>query len=402
MHGKRRQERQKHGVTLLLTLLLASLAGCAGRAYVYDEAPLAGLRDAAQTQADGGVTVAAAVPGRDQAAALFGVDLYAEGIQPVWLEVRNDRPDTVRYAPVSTDHDYFSPLEVAWKFRRGYSDEAEFELQKRLYLSAMPRYIRGGETRSGFVFTHLDNGAKGFNVDVHAAEDSQLFTFLLRVPGFTPDYANIDFQTIYAESDIRDLDDKAAYEALKRMPCCTTRRDGGERLPINVMLIASGGELLSSLLRSGWLETPAEESRSRSDEYFFGRPQDAIFRYETLDRGSTYELRLWFAPVLADGEHVWLGQVRHNFRIGGLRRQDADIDNARNFAAQRFIYGQAVERIAWFQGPAVVPVERLWERLTGESYFTDGSRIVLWVSGDPAAAQDIDFVGWDDPPMWKQ
>ena len=393
----------KHPASILIFALLFCLAGCGGRAYVYDESPLAGLRAAAETQSDDGVTVRAAVPGRDDTEALFGVDMYAEGIQPVWIEVTNNLERNARYAPVSTDRDYYSPLEIAWKFRGGYSDEGEFELQKRLYLGAMPRYIPPGETRSGFVFTHLDNGAKGFNVDVHSLGETHLFTFLLRVPGFTPDYANVDFAKMYEESQIRRLDDEGAYTALQNMRCCTRTEGGEDILPINVVLVASGDEILRSLLRSGWIETAAGETNSRRDEYFFGRPQDGVFRYETLDKGSSYELRLWFSPVFANGERVWLGQVRHYFRVGGaIRREDADIDNARNFAAQKFVYGQAVERIAWFQGTAVVPVSSFWDQLIGEPYFTDGMRLVLWLTGDPVAAQDIEFVPWDDPPAWTQ
>jgi hypothetical protein len=266
----------------------------------------------------------------------------------------------------------------------------------------MPRYIPPGETRSGFVFTHLDNGAKGFNVDVTTLGDSHLFTFLLRVPGFTPDYANIDFATLYDETQIRHLDDSGAYEALKQLRCCTQTGGGEDALPVNVILIAKGDELLRSLLRSGWIETAAGETSSRQDEYFFGRPQDAIFRYETLDKGSTYELRLWFSPVFQNDRRAWLGQVRHYFRIGAIRREDADIDNARNFAAQKFVYGQSVERIAWFQGTVVVPVTSFWNQLIGEPYFTDGMRLVLWLTGDPVAAQDIEYVSWDDPPAWTQ
>ena len=189
--------RQHPASILFCALLLVSLAGCGGRAYVYDNAPLDALSAAAETKADDDVTVRASVPGREDTEALFGVDLYAQGIQPVWLEITNGLEGNARYAPVSTDGNYFSPLEVAWKFRGGYSDDAEFELQKRLYLAAMPRYIPPGETRSGFVYTHLDNGAKGFNVDVHSLGSAHLFTFLLRVPGFTPDYANIDFEAMY-------------------------------------------------------------------------------------------------------------------------------------------------------------------------------------------------------------
>ena len=124
---------------------------------------------------------------------------------------------------------------------------------------------------------------------------------------------------------------------------------------------------------------------------------------ETLSsRAAACCLRLWLAPVRTNGELVWLGQVRHYFRIGGIRREDGDIDNARNFAAQKFVYGQAIDRVAWFKGDAVVPVESFWDRLIGSPYFTDGYRLALWLTGNPVAAQDIGYVNWDEPPEWVQ
>jgi hypothetical protein len=384
---------------LPVLLVVLSLAGCGGRAYVADDDALPQLAAAAETQQDRTITVSATVPGREQAKAIFGVDLYSQGIQPVWLEIANRGDAEARYAPVSTDRFYFSPLEVSWKNRGGYSADARAAMDRRFHSLAMPRYISPGETRSGFVFTHLDNGAKGFNVDVYSGRDAYLFTFLLRVPGFVPDYANVDFDAIYSPGSVDEVDGDGLYDALKLYDCCT----GEDGEPINMVLVGEGRELLRALLRSGWIETAADETGGRGDEIFLDRRQDAIFRYQSLDRGSIYELRLWLAPLVASGERVWLGQVRHFYRLGpgqGLRRFDADVDNARNFAAQKFLYGQAVRSVAWLEGAAVVPVERFWNRVVGAPYFTDGYRLVLWLSGDPVAAHDIGFRQWDKPPEW--
>ena len=173
------------GRILQLTILgICSLCvGCGGRAYLVDPVDSTGVQDRAESQIDGTVRAAAAVPGRQETAAIFGIDLYDQGIQPVWLQIENNGSEPVRYAMVSTDSDYFSPLEVAYKNRGGFSDVARKEMEQRLSALAMPRYIGPGETRSGFVFTHADRGAKGFNVDVFSSGDSMHFTYLLRVPG---------------------------------------------------------------------------------------------------------------------------------------------------------------------------------------------------------------------------
>jgi hypothetical protein len=62
-------------------------AGCGGRAYVYEPVASIEIQDRAESQLDGAARVSAAVPGREETAAIFGIDLYDQGIQPIWLEV---------------------------------------------------------------------------------------------------------------------------------------------------------------------------------------------------------------------------------------------------------------------------------------------------------------------------
>ncbi len=39
--------------------------------------------------------------------------MYKQGIQPVWLEISNNRETRVSFLPVGLDPQYFTPLEVA-------------------------------------------------------------------------------------------------------------------------------------------------------------------------------------------------------------------------------------------------------------------------------------------------
>ena len=183
----------------------ALLAGCGGRAYLYEPVENVDYRSHSETQSSGPVSVSASVLGREETQRVFGLSLYDQGIQPIWLEVENTSEEQIRYAPVGTDRFYFSPLEVAYKNRSGYSDAARMDMNMRFHSLSMPRYIGAGETREGFIFTHADEGAKGFNVDVFGSGESLHFTFLMRVPGFVPDYANIDFDTIYSSDEVRLL-----------------------------------------------------------------------------------------------------------------------------------------------------------------------------------------------------
>ncbi len=395
--------RKRYSLRLVFIACTALLAGCGGRAYVHDAFHVADARARAETQVDGPIQVSATVPGREETEAIFGIDLYDQGIQPVWLEIHNSGDTRARYALVSTDSYYFSPLEVAYKNRGGYSDEARREIERRFYKLAMPRYFDPGETRSGFVFTHAASGAKGFNVDVFSSGDSYHFTFLLRVPGFVPDYANVDFESIYREDEISRVDADALYETLKALPCCSTDADGEQTEgTLNVVLIGKGPDLLQALLRSRWMETSAAESVDAEPDFLFGRQQDATFRYESGADDSVYELRLWLAPMLFDEQRVWVGQARHQFARGVFSRFDPDVDNARGFALQNLIYGQALERLAWISGEAVSPVESFWASLTRPPFFTDGYRVVAWISGEPNSAINVRAYDWDNPPGWDK
>jgi hypothetical protein len=391
--------------SLPVLLALATLiAACGGRAYLYEPVDSGRFLSDTEIQSEGPVRVSTSVPGREETARIFGIDLYDQGIQPVWLQIENSGDSLARYAPVSTDPEYFAPLEVAYINRGGYSKEARQAMDERFHTLAMPRYITAGETRSGFVFTHADPGAKGFNVDVFSGGESYSFTFLLRVPGFEPDYARLDLENIHPDEDLASLDESALQNAVRNLPCCGGNKrgeDSGE--PINLVLIGEGEELLRALLRSGWRETSVEEAAALQPQYLYGREQDAIFRYETVGGDGFYELRFWKAPFLSGTDAVYVGLARHFFRwIGRVNRLDADVDNARNFAAQKFLYGQTLKTTAWIAGKEVVPVTSFWDSLIETPYFTDGYRIVAWLSAEPVSLFDIDVRSWDAPPRWMR
>jgi hypothetical protein len=45
-----------------------------------------------------------------------------------------------------------------------------------------------------------------------------------------------------------------------------------------------------------------------------------------------------------------------------------------------------------------VPAASFWQRLINTPYFTDGYRLVMWLSPEPLSAFDIDVRDWDPPP----
>lgn len=281
--------------------------------------------------------------------------------------------------------------------------------------TAIPRQIPAGETRSGFIYTHAKDGTKSFNVDVFYSGSGdpvyEEFTFFVNVPGFVPDHATVDWKSLYDMDSIQDVSIDQLRTELLELPCCTTNRDGsGQGQPINIVLVANGIEVLQSLLRAGWSETSYEKDDKylNNIEYLFGRPPDAVFRKSrgrstlTTDRN---ELSLWLAPLKNDGTGVWMAQVKHaigqRYKINEIffgAAQDPDIDDGRNFLLQNLWYSQTLLAVAYSDTGLAVPVSNPMLDFNNNAFFTDGGRIVMWLSGDPVALQDVRNFSWDEQP----
>jgi len=392
-------------------LLVFVLAACSTTSYKHESFDSFQVERRAIVQQQGAIEVRASVPSRDEAEKIFGVPIYKRGIQPVWLEITNNSADRARFVLISVDQEYFSPLEVAYMHKKYFSKQGWLDMEEYLYETAMPRQIAAGETVSGFVYTNASAGTKSFNVDVFYTGEKKArfeeFTFFIEVPGFVPDHAQVDFEGLYEASAIQDLDSDGLRSALLETPCCTTNRDGsGQGQPLNIVLIANGTELLQSLLRAGWSETSYEKDDNylNNANYLFERPPDAVFR-KSRGKSKTSErneLSLWMAPVRTDGKAVWIAQIKH--AIGRLYQineiffgsaQDPDVDDGRNFLLQNLWYSQTLEAVAYSKTGKVVPMGNPATDFNDNPFFTDGIRIVMWLSGNPVALQDTRNMQWD-------
>lgn len=360
------------------------------------------------TQTQGRITVSASVPGEDEAQAVFGVPIYKRGIQPVWLEIENNSTGRVRFAPTGMDHKYFSPLEVAYMHRKGFTKQARAQMERRFYHSAMPRQVPAGETRSGYVFTHVSPGTKSFNVDIYSAGEDQSFAFFITVPGFIPDHETVDFESLYARSEVRDYDLSDLRAGLGDLPWYSTDQSGEKPgLPVGVVIVASGNDVMKSLLRAGWYESPKVQDAGQLAEahYLFGRIPDAVFRIQLDGNRDRSELNLWLAPMRIEGEAVWLAQLIHFIgqrtqleqAIFGVR-VDPDVDDGRDYLMQNVWYSQGLEKVGWLAGSGAVSIESARFDFNSLEYFTDGYRAVLWLSGTPVSLLETRRADLDDPP----
>jgi len=132
---------------LYLSFLLVVVSACATQSYHHESTGSFPIRERAVIQNEGNIRISVSVPDADEAKKIFGVPVYKRGIQPVWLEIVNNGPERLRFAPTSLDPVYFSPLEVAYMHRKGFSKEARAQMDRRFHDSAMPRQIRDDRGR---------------------------------------------------------------------------------------------------------------------------------------------------------------------------------------------------------------------------------------------------------------
>lgn len=400
---------------LILTLGMLLITGCGMQPYRGGSVDTASFLARAVVQEDASLRVTAAVPDAGETLALTGLDLYEQGIQPVWLKVDNAGDAPARITLWSIDRDYFSPIEVAYMNRKRFSSEGYDAMQRWFYDNALPRTVPPGESRSGLVFTHLSPGTKGFNLDIFSSRVSHNFTFFVPMPGFTPDYTQVDFATLYPADQIRQLDVAGLKVVLEEeLPCCAEGPGEGDvGGPLNVVFVATPRALRRSLLRAGWQETQAESDDSERArlQRFAGRAPDAIFHLERKDGDERLGLLLWRAPWDVDGQAGWVGMVFYSvlekaflarIKSGSAIRDSAflsrfasesvsaDVDSASRLLVQRFWYAQSVAKFGMLVGGAESTMDSPQVIFDGGAYFTDGLRQVLFLSETPVALGDTE------------
>jgi hypothetical protein len=403
---------------LLICILI--FCGCATFApRPIEEVP---FKERAETQYEDNVHVTAAVLSAEESEAVFGIPLYDRKIQPIWLEVKNDGEEPLWFLPVGLDPDYFSPLEVAYITGSKFSNKAYSQIERYFYDHSMKLYVGPGGVRSGFVFTYLDMGTKNFTIDI-VGEDHRVrtFTFFISVPGLRVDHQDVDWENLYSKNEIVSLHGEGLREALENLPCCTTDEKGralGD--PLNLVIIGKGDYVHRALIRARWNETATREeaaSQSKTGEsslfkgaeryvpvepfYLYGRPQDAAFRKTRETANERNQLRLWLSPMTVEGELIWVGQISRDVKGRGFRshRGEPDVDEARFYILQDLAYTQGLARYGYVKGVGAASMSKPRGTFKGDTYFTDGLRLVMWVSDKPVSLTRVEFVEWETPPM---
>ncbi len=382
--------------------------------------------DRLHVQSERELRLTTAVPSAIEAQEIFGFQLYRNNVQPVWVKVENLSDVEMQLLPVGLDPAYYSALETAsrhFSWERLLNPNADSGFREFQMVISIPP----GETRSGYVFSRVDEGTKSFNVDVIPDGGTPYrATFFVPVPGLRLDHYEIDLDALYGEDEIVDVDLQGLAEGLAALPCCVMDKKGKDYGdPLNIAFVGEIKDLYYSFLRAGWDETETIYGSSLwrtmtsaigggeyryspvSALYVYGRAQDAALQRARTSIHERNHLRIWLTPMRFEGKPVWIGQisrdigVRFTTRTITTHKIDPDVDETREFLVEDMAYSQGLAKIGYVGGVGEAPFDAPRGNLTGDPYFTDGLRAVMWVSGSPSAIDEIEIVDLGSRPEAK-
>jgi hypothetical protein len=379
----------------------------------------------AVTRTEGGVRVSTAVLSADESAAVYGVPLSRESIQPVWIEVENHEDSSYYLLSPGLDPSFFPASEASEAFASGKSSEQTVELDRRFRRLAFRNPALPGVKTSGFVLTNLDEGFKFVQIDLVTGRQARTFSILAIVPGLRSDYrlSEVFRRDIYPHEKIVNYSDDAAFRAaLEALPCCATNEDGSKNGdPLNLVVVGGLDDAFPAFARRGWRPTEQKWSGSImkmvtsalsgdrypyapvSDLYMFGRPQDLALQKARDNIHQRNHLRLWLSPMRYRGKQVWVGQISRD--IGSrvtihsptltTHKIDPDVDEARGALTQDLAYSQNLARIGYVKGVGIAPKSAPRGNLTADPYYTDGLRSVLVFDRNPTSLAAVEFLPWE-------
>jgi len=412
---------QRFFAAVIISLLLVSACSSSPQTETVFEGD---YLDRTQHQEENGIRVSAAVPSADESRKIFGSPLYRQGVQPVWLEIQNNRDEVVSFLPVGLDPAYFTPIEAA---NMDLKDEKVSDkrslINQQFFKAGMGSTVPPGGQRSGFIFSQLDEGTKAFNVDVVGESGLSTFTFFIPVPGLRLDHQTVDWENLYPADQFRDLSRDELIDQIESETCCTTdKKNEGTGDPVNLVVIGDLDDVYYAFIRAGWDETETIYKGSSwktmtsfigggeyryspiSALYVFGRGQDVAFQKARDNIHERNHLRLWASSYRYESKPVWLGQISRDIGVRFTRKTitthkiDPDVDETREFLLENLAYSQALAKVAYLGGVGAASIDQPRNNLTGDPYFTDGYRLVLWVTSQPVDIADIEVENWRIPP----
>lgn len=405
---------------VVLTLVFSSCAG-------FKPKPVANasFHSRVMTQTDGKLTISVVALSPKESQEVFGMKIAKKKIQPVWLKIENHDKEDYWLQPISIDPEYFSPNESAVKNHGGHNKKAKKEMNTFFNDNQIAYYLPAGATNEGFVYSNISHGAKEVNVELLKDKELKNFSFIVPVPDIKVDYNLVDSRNIIPRDQRREVSLEQLRSELEAMPGWTANKKGedwgGDAL--NLVIIGDDADIFSAFIRRGWNQAEMRYKGSSwktlksflfgslydnapvSDLYTFGRPQDLAFQKARRSVHYRNHLRLWMTPLTYHGEPVWLGSISRDigvkFSKKGIlfltHRIDSDVDETRDYLLQDFMAASAVDQFTYVKGPGVVTMAKPRKNFTGDEIYTDGLRVVMFVTDKRVDMVDVNSLDWEYP-----
>ena len=383
----------------------------------------------AQQKSASGITVSASALGRQESRRSFGEDLGKYDIQPIWLSIKNDTDDQLLLLSIATDPNYYSPYEVSYRFHGAFSPVANHARDQFFLQRQMPNILAPHSLTKGFMYGVVDAGVKYARILIARNSRIDAFDFALPVPGPAFVGTSVSAETIYPKQRIEDLDLDTLRVKLAEYPCCTTNgdatRDGD---PLNLAVVESDRDSVIPFIAREWHLTQKLDAESiletvrafvLRDEYLtspvsplyvFGRQEDLALQKARSTINERTHARLWLTPYTFESRRVWIGQVSRDI---GVRLTDQtwnltthkigpDVDFDRLYLLQDLLMSGFVERYGYVTGvhAATETAQRI--NLTGDPYYTDGLRLVVFLSNQMTTLTEAKRLPWESPPIPSQ
>jgi hypothetical protein len=345
------------------------------------------------------VRVSAAVLSAEDSRRLFGADVNATGVQPVWIEVENRSAQTLWLLRTGVDPDYFSPLEVAWSVHSAFARQTNVRIDDHFDAQGFSNPIPPGTTRAGVVYTNPQPDTKVLNLDLVGNEKLIPFSLFLPVSVDAADEQLAQLRRRLADPDAADYQDVAAFRtALEQLPrCATVDRGAMAGEPFNLVVVGELRDVSAAMTRRGFRR---DEREADVRQRLYARPPDVVIRKHAQGEAHASWVRAWVAPLRFQGSPVFLAQVgrpqggRFLPRGEANQRLHPDVDEARDILIQDLIYSGGLIKLGFVAGVGPVSAAAPRPALAGASYHTDGLRPVLFLTTRPLGLDDIEVLDW--------
>ena len=375
-----------------------------------------------QSKTMDGVTVTAALLPDDVARGRYGVNLASKGIQAVWMRIENRTRSEQWMLAAHLDPDYYTANEAAHLFRHRLGGLGHAALQQKFRDLAMRARLEPGSTHEGHVLVPRSEGGRFVEITTNGQGRERRFGFPLRTPDGHFDFERMRPGSIYAEGERQNLSREQLRQRLAQLaPTVTNAKGTAKGDPLNLVIVGEASEMMAALSECGWdfthridgstvrrmivaaLRGNAYLTAPVSSLYVFGRKQDVAFQRARSSLSQRNHLRLWLAPWTVEGRPVWVGQVSRDIGIKITKKSptltthviDPMVDEARQYVLESLLHRYRISHFGFARAAEPAPKEKPRHNLTGDPYFTDGLRLVVFISEDAVDSENVRNLGWD-------